>query len=96
MDTYTITIAPNDGSGNSTTLIVATSEDRVRITDVTLHAPDGLTGGQMPTVDFGLLLRAVANPVSSPVPIEATTDAPITPKFPSGANHEIVGDYVKK
>ena len=66
MDSYTITIAPNDDSGNSTTLIVDTSGEQVRITDVHLHATRGLVGGQMPTVDFGLLLRAVATTCGLP------------------------------
>ncbi|MFI7599379.1 hypothetical protein [Actinoplanes sp. NPDC049681] len=66
MPSYTITIAPNDDSGTTTTLIVDTSDTEVRITDVHLHADNGLVGGQMPTVDVGLLLQAV-NP-SSPVP----------------------------
>jgi hypothetical protein len=81
MDSYTITIAPNDDSGNATTLVVDTSGDQVRITDVHLHAAGGLTGGQLPTVDFELLLRAVGTPAASPAPIEAapaTTDA-VTP-----------------
>lgn len=76
MDSYTITIAPNDGSGNTTTLVVDTSGPQIRITDVNLHAANGLTGGQMPTVDFGLLLRAVANPAPTATPIAATTDEP--------------------
>ena len=59
MDSYTITIAPNDDSGATTTLIVDTSAGDIRITDVHLRAPGGLTGGTMPTVDFGLLLQAV-------------------------------------
>jgi hypothetical protein len=75
MDSYTITIAPNDDSGNSTTLIVDTSGEQVRITDVHLHATRGLVGGQMPTVDFGLLLRAVATTAGSPTSIEATPAA---------------------
>src|SRR5688572_25996266 len=75
MDSYTITIVPNDDSGNSTTLIVDTSGDQVRITDVRLHAAAGLTGGQMPAVDFALLLRAVAAPTGSRTPIEAAPAA---------------------
>jgi hypothetical protein len=72
MDSYTITIAPNDDSGNSTTLIVDTTGDQVQITDVHLHAAGGLAGGQMPTIDIGLLLHALTNPAGSPTPIEAT------------------------
>ena len=70
MDSYTITIAPNDDSGNSTTLVVDTSGDQVRITDVHLHAAGGLSGGTMPTVDFGLLLRAVGTSQSGQQRIE--------------------------
>ena len=72
MDSYTITIAPNDDSGASTTLIVDTSGEQVRITDVHLRAVGGLTDGHMPPVDFGLLLRAVATPTVGPAQIEAT------------------------
>jgi len=79
MGSYTITIAPNDDSGNSTTLIVDTSAEQVRITDVHLHAANGLTGGQLPTVDFGLLLKAVAAPASSPTAIEATPAPAVAP-----------------
>ena len=59
MDSYTITIAPNDDSGAATRLVVDTSGDQVRITDVHLHAPLGLSSGHIPTVDFALLLQAV-------------------------------------
>jgi hypothetical protein len=79
MDTYTITIAPNDDSGNTTTLVVDTSGDQVRITDVHLHATDGLSGGQMPRVDFRLLLQAVAPAAGSAVPIDAAKDGTAAP-----------------
>lgn len=71
MDSYTITITPNDDNGNSTTLIVDTSGEQVRITDVRLHADGGLTGGQMPALDFGLLLKAVNPSSEAPTPIAA-------------------------
>lgn len=71
MNSYTITIAPNDGSANTTTLVVDTSGDEVRITDVHLHDRAGLTGGRVPTVDFALLLRAFTPP-TTPAAIEAT------------------------
>lgn len=78
MHSYTITIAPNDDSGSTTTLVVDTSGSQVRITDVHLHAAQGLVGGQMPTVDFGLLLRAVTPGTNAPAPIETTaTPTPI-------------------
>lgn len=59
MDSYTITIAPNDDSGAATRLVVETSGDQVRITDVHLHAPQGLSSGYIPSLDVDLLLRAV-------------------------------------
>jgi hypothetical protein len=74
VNSYTITIAPNDDSGNSTTIVVDTSGDQVSITDVHLHAGGGLAGGQLPTVDFGLLLRAITTP-TTPQPIEAAVAA---------------------
>jgi hypothetical protein len=72
MDSYTITITPNDDSGNSTTLTVDTAAGQARITSVHMHAPDGLTGGQMPSVDVGLLLQAVTSPTPTPAAITAT------------------------
>jgi hypothetical protein len=66
MDSYTITIAPNDDSGAATRLVVDASGDQVRITDVHLHAPQGLSSGHIPTVDFDLLLQAVTGTVTAP------------------------------
>lgn len=74
MSSYTITIAPNDGSGNTTTMLVDTSGDGVRITDVHLHAGDGLSNGRLPVVDFGLLLQAI-QPGRAAI-AEPTTAAP--------------------
>jgi hypothetical protein len=71
MDSYTITITPNDDSGNSTTLTVDTTTGQARITSVHLHAPAGLTSGQLPSVDVGLLLQAVTGP-TTPAAITAT------------------------
>jgi type IV secretory pathway VirB10-like protein len=77
MDSYTITIAPNDDSGATTTLVVDTSGEQVRITDMHLHAAGGIAGGTMPTVDFGLLLRAVgAAPSAQPSIETAPADVP--------------------
>ncbi|GAA4264235.1 hypothetical protein [Dactylosporangium darangshiense] len=72
MQSYIITIAPNDDSGTTTTLVVDTSGGRVRITDVHLHADAGLAGGQMPSVDVALLLRAIATSTTVSASIEAT------------------------
>ena len=72
MDSYTITITPNDDSGNSTTLTVDTATGQARITSVHMHAPAGLTGAQMPGVDVGLLLQAVTASTPAPAAITAT------------------------
>ena len=76
MDSYTITITPNDESGNSTTLTVDTATGQARITSVHMHAPAGLTGAQLPSVDIGQLLQAVAGPAPAP----AAITAPSTPR----------------
>jgi outer membrane biosynthesis protein TonB len=65
MDSYTITIAPNDDSGAATRLVVDTSGEQVQITHVHLHAPQGLSTGHIPTVDFDLLLQAVSGTVTA-------------------------------
>jgi hypothetical protein len=87
VNSYTITIAPNDESGNTTTLVVDTSGDEVRITDVHLHAGGGLSGGTLPTVDFGLLLRAVTATGAHQPTIEAapTAPSPSSDAVPTGA-----------
>ena len=91
MDSYTITIAPNDDSGNSTTLVVDTSGDQVRITDVHLHAAGGLSGGTMPTVDFGLLLRAVGTSPSGQQRIES---APAEVPAPSANGSQLASGSI--
>lgn len=65
MDSYTITIAPNDDSGAATRLVIDASGGQVRITDVHLHAPQGLSSGHVPTVDFDLLLQAVTGAMTA-------------------------------
>src|SRR5699024_9447369 len=42
------------------------SGGEVRITDVHLHAPQGLSSGHIPTDDFDLLLQAVTGTVPAP------------------------------
>ncbi|GIF02390.1 hypothetical protein Ari01nite_98540 [Paractinoplanes rishiriensis] len=72
MDSYTITITPDDDSGNSTTLTVDISTGQARITSVHMHAPAGLTGAQMPSVDVELLLQAVTGPAPAAITAEST------------------------
>jgi len=84
VNSYTITIAANDDSGNTTTLLVDTSGGEVMITDVHLHAGGGLSGGRLPTVDFGLLLRAV-NATSAPQSIESAPTNPSVAAEPTAS-----------
>jgi hypothetical protein len=81
MDSYTITITPDDDSGNSTTLTVDTSTGQARITSVHMQAPAGLTGAQMPSVDVELLLQAVTSHAHTP----AALTADVTPAAPQPA-----------
>src|SRR4051794_3881375 len=76
MTSYTITVVPNDDSGDQTTLVVDTSDGQVRVTDVHLRAPGGMSGGRMPVIDVNLLLRAVGRPVLEPSQAESLGAAP--------------------
>jgi hypothetical protein len=93
MDSYTITISPDDDSGNSTTLTVDTSTGQARITSVHMNAPAGLTGAQMPSVDVELLLQAVTGPTHTPAAITArsTPEAEAAPQ-PAPANTDAGAD----
>ncbi len=74
MSTYTIVITADDDATTSTTLRLDTSGGDVRLTDVHLHAGNGLSTGQLPAIDYGLLLRAIAP--ATPTPVTAAPAAP--------------------
>jgi hypothetical protein len=79
MTSYTITVAPSDGSGATTTITVDASDGDVRITDVHLRAAAGLTATQLPSIDISLLMQAVSPQLSSgnTAPVApAVTDQP--------------------
>jgi hypothetical protein len=59
MASYTITITPEDGDGTTTTLRLDVTRGVATLTDVHLHAGAGLSAGQLPTIDYAMLLRAV-------------------------------------
>ncbi|MEU8299743.1 hypothetical protein AB0C04_21020 [Micromonospora sp. NPDC048909] len=61
MSSYTITIASDDPSRATTTLTVELNGTTARISELLVRAGDGdgLTPGQIPTVDLDLLLKAV-------------------------------------
>jgi hypothetical protein len=66
MTSYTITITPEGGDGTTTTLRLDVTRGVATLTDVHLHAGAGLSAGQLPTIDYALLLRAVGQETGAP------------------------------
>ena len=85
MTSYTITVAPSDDRGNTTTITVDTSNGDALITDVHLHAAAGLTATRLPSIDISLLMQAVTvppaltAPVASPALTGKATPAEVQP-----------------
>jgi hypothetical protein len=79
---YTITITPDDGQATTTALRLDISGGDVRLTDLHLQNGNGLSGGTIPAIDYGLLLQAITptspTPVVSAPEIEAAP-APVSP-----------------
>jgi hypothetical protein len=73
MNSYTITITPDDASRASTTLRVDLSGNAARITELLVRAgtATGLAAHQLPAVDLDLLLRAIT-PGGSPTAVRST------------------------
>lgn len=67
MTSYTITITPEDTKGTTTTLRLDVTRGVATLTDVHLHAGAGLSGGQLPSIDYAMLLRAVGQETGAPV-----------------------------
>jgi hypothetical protein len=59
MTAYTITITPED-STTTTTLRLETTAGEAIVTDVHVHAGEGLPAGRTPDIDYRMLLRAVS------------------------------------
>jgi hypothetical protein len=72
MTSYTITITPESADGTTTTLRLDVTRGVATLTDVHLHAGAGLSAGQLPAIDYALLLRAVGQEAGTP----ARTSAP--------------------
>lgn len=90
MASYTITITPDDKRATSTRLRLETSGDQVILTELHLHASGGLSTGQLPAIDYGLLLRAISpttpTPISlSPAPTTGDRAEPATRTGPRKA-----------
>jgi hypothetical protein len=80
---YTITITPDDSAAMTTTLRLDTAGGDATLTDLHLHKGSGLSTGELPAIDYGLLLRAVAASAPTPViaaPQPAALAAEVVPK----------------
>jgi hypothetical protein len=73
--TYTITITADDDNAATTRLRLDVSADQVILTDLHLHDGNGLSGGQVPAIDYGLLLAAITT--STPTPVPGPTPPPV-------------------
>jgi hypothetical protein len=73
---YTIAITPDDDHATAIRLRLDISGDQVvLLTDLHLHASDGLSTGQLPTIDYGLLLQAIAP--TTPTPLSLPPGPPV-------------------
>jgi hypothetical protein len=59
MTSYTITITPEGADGTTTTVRMDVNRGVTTLTDVHLHAGTGLSAGQLPAIDYAMLLTAV-------------------------------------
>lgn len=75
MASYTITITPEDGDGTTTTLRLDVTRGAATLTDVHLHAGAGLSAGQLPQIDYAMLLRAVGQETGAPAKTRAARKA---------------------
>jgi len=66
MTSYMITITPEGADGTTTTLRLDVTRGVATLTDVHLHAGSGLSAGQLPAIDYALLLRAVGQETGAP------------------------------
>lgn len=66
MTTYTITITPEGADGTTTSLRLDVTRGVATLTDVHLHAGAGLSRGQLPAIDYAMLLRAVGQETAAP------------------------------
>jgi hypothetical protein len=73
--TYTIVVTADDDTATSTTLRLDVSGGEVRLTDVHLHAGTGLSTGQLPAIDYGLLLAAIAPATPTPITVAPAASA---------------------
>lgn len=66
MTSYTITITPEGADGTTTTVRLDVTRGAATLTDVHLHAGEGLSAGRLPAIDYALLLRAIGQEPAAP------------------------------
>jgi Homeodomain-like domain len=75
MTSYTITITPEDAEGATTILRLDMTRGVATLTDMHLHGRAGLSAGQLPAIDYALLLRAVGQETTAPAKAAAAGKA---------------------
>lgn len=75
MTSYIITITPENAEGATTTLNLDVIGGVAKLTDMHLHAGTGLSAGQLPQIDYALLLRAVGQETGAPAKTSAAGKA---------------------
>jgi hypothetical protein len=75
VSSYTIIITPNDDTATTTRLELEISGNQVVLTDLHIHASNGLSAGRLPAIDYDLLLRAISPLTPTPT---STRLAPAT------------------
>jgi hypothetical protein len=66
MTSYTVTITPEGADGTTTTLRLEVIRGVATLTDVHLHAGAGLSAGELPAINYALLLQAVGQETGKP------------------------------
>src|SRR5438046_2264973 len=82
--TYTITITADDEAAATTRLRLEASGDQVILTDVHLHDGTGLSTGQLPAADSGLLPRAITPPTPPPLSSAPPAQSRAPARAPTG------------
>ena len=83
MTTYTITITPEGADGTTTTVRLDVTRGVATLTDVNLHAAAGLAAGQLPAIDYALLLRAVGQESAAPAKATAARKTAVRGRPPA-------------
>ncbi len=101
MSRYIITITPdmpNGSAGAQTTVTVDVSSGGARVQELLVRSADdrGLLSAELPTIDFGLLVRALSGGTEEPQAADTTSTAAATPVRRRGRAAGAAGAATKK